>query len=427
VIQTPNEEGEKKEEEKVVHKGIAGSYDYKVDVKFAPPPSHRDLNKNGQVERKPLQRTSTSTSTSSNRSKSVDSSREAGASSTRPVPVPRSHAATPSVNFPPPPRPTNPGGACPPHSPRPSYQHSNEIQPPQQHGSHAPPQYSHAPTYSSNPQTPISQTPEHVPSVYSPKFDPAQFAPPPKPFKKPEMQDASIESVASSGQSSAEVAPPVNDFASLQIQHTESNRAHPPPPSSPPIYGDTASTYQAKIPPALKPKPSFDQNALSQPTRPVVKPIPSGIKTDLTPVKAGPPPIKPKPSSLVSQESKAKIPPVIKPKPSNLTEMANQKKPTPPPLKPKPSISKKPHSGPPPLKPKPSSLEMKNQHAVNEVISEVPSKNVDAAEKVAIVKPANVSGNSGDDVVSAEDEEYNPFKRYLKAAVPRENDRFHNR
>jgi hypothetical protein len=29
--------------------------------------------------------------------------------------------------------------------------------------------------------------------------------------------------------------------------------------------------------------------------------------------------------------------------------------------------------------------------------------------------------------VSAEDEEYNPFKRYLKAAVPRENDRFHNR
>lgn len=126
-------------------------------------------------------------------------------------------------------------------------------------------------------------------------------------------------------------------------------------------------------------------------------PIPSGSKP-IVPAKKPEVAAKPvaslnKPKPVVPSHKPVTLP-VIKPH--------EVKKIPPPPVKPKPDALKK---APPPVKPKPIALESR--------------PTTDSITK-------NSSFNSGVDASSQQDDD-NPFTRYLKAAVPQEKDRFHRR
>ncbi|ONH66057.1 Altered inheritance of mitochondria protein 3 [Cyberlindnera fabianii] len=394
------------EEEKPVVKGIAGTYDYKVDVKFAPPPKHMAMNttpqgkhaistgKKSSVPPAAPSRTGSSAKPpaplpqrSSVGTSPAVSTNTTGSAGPPPPPARTSSTTHSTSNFPPPPKPTNPTtkttNAFPP-PPKPTNPHSHAVNAPSPVPSRAsvvspaasvtsaaPPPYAVDDPSTSNSSVPPPASPPPT-SAQRPVFDMNKFAPPPKPFRKPDQETSTPHKVTS---------PPPTVVS--------------PPPVRP--------KPEVNLPPPVKPKPSAP---------PPVKPKPSGINID---VSSKPKPPTPGPKPNISPNTKKPTPPPVKPKPSF-------DKATPPPVKPKPSALG--GKAPPPVKPKPSGLSDKPS-APSKPASLSGFGNVVSELKKAESKH-DVVNQSKDTKIDEEEEDFedNPFKRYLKAAVPSQDDRF---
>jgi hypothetical protein len=345
------------QEEEPASKGIAGTYDYKIDVKFAPPPVHRDSVPSPHNKTfKP--------STSGIKSPSLASVPRASAGAQRAIPTPSSRSSissesitgtgpppppsrTLSSNFPPPPRPTNP-----------TTHQANEIHHPQ------PPLRTHISSSSIPGTPPPAYSPMNVPVVerdtevldesvpvqpQAPQLNVSNFAPPPKPFRKQQEPDLS------------------------ELEVKESSPELVIPTTKPEVLVDKSDVTSK---PLIPTKPAFNMNAFPPPPRaPAKSKYVQNTTEELFEViklkHVKPTPLVPAHKPQV--DIKKKIPPPVKPKP-------DLSKKVPPVINPKPSALKK---TPPPLKPKPQVVE-----------------------------------DGSDD---------NPFSKYLKTAVPEEDDRFHRR
>lgn len=180
--------------EELPAKGISGRYEYKVDVKFAPPPSHRESK---------VPHTAPLKSAGAQRANPVSAP-------PRPTPATPLNGSTSNANicFPAPPRPFNPRGD--------SHNHL-----------HAPP-----PAYSVEEAIEVPQSSVATPPVMN------KFAPPPRPFRKAEPNVSQLTvSEPAMEQHSAPIIPP--------------KRAPPPLKPKP----DLSRLGTKKTPPPVKPKP----------------------------------------------------------------------------------------------------------------------------------------------------------------------------
>lgn len=199
------------------------------------------------------------------------------------------------------------------------------------------------------------------------QFDLSKFPPPPKPFKKVEneafMKLKIVEPVPMRGGEEENFVAEDEEEEEVVVKTTKLKPVVPG--KKPTITGNK---------PVIPNKTALNVNRFSPATR---APLSQTLDDNDTPVKSKPVP--------------GPKPPIPGPKPTADAEL--KKKKTPPVLKPKPDLSKKV----PPVKPKPKALQSIASH------SETASRTTE------------------------EDVEDNPFTRYLKAAVPQEDDRFHRR
>ncbi|CCH46946.1 Cell surface glycoprotein [Wickerhamomyces ciferrii] len=341
-------------------KGISGNYDYKIDVKFAPPPKPR-----GSVpskdHHKPISRTSTAAPPTPVRSSSV-TPKPPSRQSTAPPPLRAStNTSTSSLSHAPPPPP--------PRSSAGSSANVSDVE----DNSGAPP-----PPYVATAET-DSHSSQHPSTTNLPQ---RTFAPPPKPFRRPDE--------SSNTSSKPKPAPPTRVSAIK-------------PPAPPTRTGSDVSALS--LPPPANPS-LIEESKNKKAPPPVVKPKPSNI--DVTGTKKAPPPVKPKPSSF-----------------------AGEKKTPPPIVGKKPDIPIPGKKLSPPVPGKKPSISANSRTAVGSaagnfsaVVSELPRKNNDKTIPVKTNNGITKEDLGGKQEDENEDFEDNPFKRYLKNAVPKEDDRF---
>ncbi|KAH3666606.1 hypothetical protein WICMUC_005590 [Wickerhamomyces mucosus] len=368
--------------------GISGVYDYKVDVKFAPPPSHRDSSpkisssSNGaNISNKKLFKSQPSSNSISGLpppppQREIPRLPTSNNSSLSPDQTKFSQATSP-VNFQPPPKPFKQGTIRPPKS-LPTDASTPSLSLRSEGTSLPPPKYEiHDPLQTSNDST------HSIPS--NQKVNINQNAPPPKPF------NANVESA---------------ENKNMKWSKLESAN-QPDFPTSQDDKVTSGTEPRKKAPPPIKPKPLLGE--FSKKTPPLIKPKPSIHQQDVKPKKAAPS-LMPKPKIDQSEQAK----PIFNQKP---TIAPKPEIPLKPKVSPKPSIS-------PSIKPRKS-----NSTPIIRPAPSLGSKSSNDKAKSEIAAPAVLASdfpriaikNLNDETGASEDEDDNPFARYLKAAVPKED------
>lgn len=397
---------QQEQEQEEPHAAVVGSYNYKVDVNFAPPPSHIDRG-SGSSSREtskpatPVPRASSITPVSLPPRSSVN------ARATPPLPT-KSPATTngakevakeePAIlgsydyqvklNFAPPPKPHI--SEYEEHKIE-SRMRRSEVESMKNHSSSHSLASSATTSTNSTTNRPVPPRPAlpsrvstegtQAPPAYSveePK--PAAFAPPPKPFRQelsPPPRPVTTSAV-NSGTAPRPTNDPVVSSASVNTVNSAQSVQQP-------VDLNELKSKLSSFPPPPPPPPSSVAKPAEPPLDLLARDEPSPQK------KKSPPALKPKPESLKKQ------PPPIKPKPAGL-----ESKKAPPPLKPKPKLATK------------SAATSKTNSGIQNITSEL---NEIHLRKVA---PNPIPQEDGDD------DDDNPFSRYLKAAVPKEDDRLSN-